>query len=222
MLCWACPVGGFDRKFCAVNEGSWGCRRCRCRCWRCWPLAKQARFRRADLFEVVGAHHRADAVADPRISETHPALAEGSGGGRSELGSLVQLGWFGTVVSSSPPDTPYIFLVFHCMSSNPMQSPLVHTRKLPSTPRSCGPMDKAPVYGTGDSRFDPWQDHNSFFSLSRTWGDAPRRQLRPRKVSHRSEQCGGVGGRRRGGMRCFWQKNVELISGVQNLTLSRV
>ena len=23
---------------------------------------------------------------------------------------------------------------------------------------SCGPMDKAPVYGTGDSRFDPWQD----------------------------------------------------------------
>ena len=23
--------------------------------------------------------------------------------------------------------------------------------------RVCGPMDKAPVYGTGDSRFDPWQ-----------------------------------------------------------------
>jgi hypothetical protein len=23
----------------------------------------------------------------------------------------------------------------------------------------CGPMDKAPVYGTGDSRFDPWQTH---------------------------------------------------------------
>ena len=24
----------------------------------------------------------------------------------------------------------------------------------------CGPMDKAPVYGTGDSRFDPWQNQN--------------------------------------------------------------
>ena len=34
----------------------------------------------------------------------------------------------------------------------------------------------------------------SFFSLLRTWIDASRRQLRPRKVSHRSEQCGGVGG----------------------------
>ena len=63
---------------------------------------------------------------------------------------------------------------------------------------------------------------NFFFFFLRTWRDVPRRQLRPHKVSHRSEQCGGVGGRRRGGMRCFWQKNVELISGVQNLTLSRV
>ena len=27
---------------------------------------------------------------------------------------------------------------------------------------SHGPMDKAPVYGTGDSRFDPWCDRQSF------------------------------------------------------------
>ena len=77
-----------------------------------------------------------------------------------------------------------------------MQSPLVYTRKAFHLTRLCGPMDKAPVYGTGDSRFDPWQSHAFFFKFLRTWGDAARRQLRLRKVSHRSEQCGGVGGRR--------------------------
>ena len=35
---------------------------------------------------------------------------------------------------------------------------------------------------------------NFFFFFLRTWRDVPRRQLRPHKVSHRSEQCGGVGG----------------------------
>ena len=29
--------------------------------------------------------------------------------------------------------------------------------------RVCGPMDKASVYGTGDSRFDPWQTHKRLF-----------------------------------------------------------
>ena len=45
-----------------------------------------------------------------------------------------------------------------------IQSPLEHEDHSERTPKdtqvngSCGPMDKAPVYGTGDSRFDPWQD----------------------------------------------------------------
>ena len=30
---------------------------------------------------------------------------------------------------------------------------------------SCGPMDKAPVYGTGDSGFEPRQDLHLFFAL---------------------------------------------------------
>jgi hypothetical protein len=28
--------------------------------------------------------------------------------------------------------------------------------------RTCGPMDKAPAYGAGDSRFDPWHVHFYF------------------------------------------------------------
>ncbi len=27
--------------------------------------------------------------------------------------------------------------------------------------RTCGPMDKAPAYGEGDSRFDPWHVHTN-------------------------------------------------------------
>ena len=38
---------------------------------------------------------------------------------------------------------------------------------------SCGPMDKASVYGTGDSRFESWQDH--FFATNEA---SPERRLR--------------------------------------------
>ena len=47
------------------------------------------------------------------------------------------------------------------MKSNAI-SPRTHEESFLYT-RSCGPMDKAPVYGTGDSRFDPWQDQRILF-----------------------------------------------------------
>ena len=43
-------------------------------------------------------------------------------------------------------------------------------------------MDKASVFGTEDWEFDPLRDQFSFFLFLKTQPDAPRRQLRPRKV----------------------------------------
>ena len=67
----------------------------------------------------------------------------------------------------------------------------------------CGLMDKAPASGAGDSAFESRLGQCSFFCVLRTWADVARRPRPPCEVSHRSVQFGGVGGRRRGGMRCF-------------------
>ena len=53
-------------------------------------------------------------------------------------------------------------------------------------------MDKASVFGTEDSRFDPSRDQNSFFSFLRTWIDASRRQLALRKVWGPSADMRGI------------------------------
>ena len=60
--------------------------------------------------------------------------------------------------------------------------------------RLCGPMDKARVYGTRDSRFDPWHSQKLLFFYALTRSNyASWSQLHPREVSRHSVECGGVG-----------------------------
>ena len=50
-------------------------------------------------------------------------------------------------------------------------------------------MDKAPVYGTGDSRFDPWQDHFFSFFASGTSPVTSSFQRATLRVERRREEA---------------------------------
>ena len=50
----------------------------------------------------------------------------------------------------------YVFLSFNFWKGSNMHALDLIGHVSQSGYRTCGPMDKAPAYGAGDSRFDPW------------------------------------------------------------------